>query len=79
MNCLFLIAHGNILENNIICIQKVPNKTTVNTNHASVKPRSINTFRLPKLPLCTPLQNPLFRNLFVSPVYEMHSNQKHHN
>lgn len=29
MNCLFLIAYGNILENNIICIQKVPNEATV--------------------------------------------------
>lgn len=52
MNCLFLIACGNILENSTICIQKVSNETTVKYK-SCICEASISMFRVPKLPLST--------------------------
>lgn len=71
MNCLFLIAMGIYLKIILYVFKKCPMKQQQNTNHASVKPYLISTLGC---------QNyPLIRNLFISPVYEMHSKQKHHN
>lgn len=75
----FLLLMGVTLKTVLYVFRKCVIRQQLNTNNASVKPYLISTFRVPNLPLSTPLQYPLFGNLFISPAYEMHSKQKHHN